>query len=99
MKTAIRKSINSALRVAIPSFGTRIPLGRIIEIVDNKGFAAVDEDGSPLSCLLCGHSGIASFALKDKETGKIQKEAIQLQWWGEREHGCKGKIEVNVYVM
>jgi len=99
MKTQLRKQINRALHAAIPSFAPSIPVGKILEIVETAGFTAVCEDGSPFSAIFCGHCGSCSIQIVEKETGKLQKEAIQLQWWGDREHGCKGKIETNVYVM
>jgi hypothetical protein len=66
--------------------------------VENFGFKAVCEDGSPFSAIFCGHNGSCSIEIVDS-TGTKQKEAIQLQWWGEREHGIKNKVEINCYVM
>lgn len=99
MKTQLRKQINNALADAIPNFAPTIPIGKIFNILNCAGFIAIQEDGEPWSGLLCGHSGSASIQLRDVASGEIQREAIQLQWWGEDVHGCKGKIETNVYVM
>ena len=97
MKTNLRKRINSQL-TKLPSFGPSIPIGAIFDIVKANGFEAICEDGSPFSAIFCGHNGECSIDIRDGN-GEVQTECIQLQWWGEREHGCKGKIEVNCYVM
>lgn len=99
MKTLLRKQINNALAAAIPSFDKAIPLANIFGIVEKGGFQAICEDGTPWAGFLCGHNGHASIELVEIATGKKQSECIQLQWWGEDTHGCKGKIETNVYVM
>jgi hypothetical protein len=99
MKTSLRRQINNAFYDSIPSFGQSIPLGSIFNIINTAGFIAIQEDGEPWQGFLYGHSGRASIQLRDVATGEVQKEALQLQWWGENEHGCAGKIETNCYVL
>ena len=98
MKTALRKKINSKL-TKIPSYSASIPVQDILDIVKANGFEAICEDGTPFSAIFCGHNGTCSIQIKEIATNKVQNECIQLQWWGENEHGRKGQIEINCYVM
>ncbi len=98
MKTNLRKRINSALS-KLPSYASSIPVQSILDIVKANGFDAICEDGSPFSAIFCGHNGSCSILICDTVTRAIQREAIQLQWWGDREHGRKGQVETNCYVM
>ena len=98
MKTALRKRINSQLS-KLPSYSRSIPVDSILAIVKANGFEAICEDESPFSAIFCGHNGTASIQIREIATNKVQSEAIQLQWWGDREHGRTGQIEINCYVM
>lgn len=98
MKTSLRKKINNAL-AKLPSYVPALPIGVILDIVSANGFDAICEDGSPFSAIFCGHNGVSSIQIRERATGKVQREAIQLQWWGDREHGRTGQIEINCYVM
>lgn len=99
MKASLRRQINNALHDGIPSFGKSIPLGKMFNFVNLAGFVAIQEDGEPWQGLLCGHSGSASIQLKDISTGEVQRECLQVQWWGEDVHGRPGTVETNCYVL
>ncbi len=98
MKANLRKRINNQL-YKVPSYNAAMPLDSMFAILRANGFEPICEDGTPFSAIFCGHNGSTSIQLREVATGTTQKECLQLQWWGDREHGRKGQIETNCYVM
>lgn len=98
MKASLRRQLNNAL-AGIPSFGTSIPLGTILNLVNLCGLTAVQEDGTPWSGLLCGDCGSCSIPLFNEAEKKLEKVALQIQWWGPHYLGRPGVWETNCYVL
>lgn len=98
MKASLRRQLNNAL-AAVPSFGTSIPLERILNLASICGLTPVQEDGTPWSGILCGDCGSCSIQLFNEAENKLEKVALQIRWWGPGYLGRPGVWETNCYVL
>lgn len=98
MYAATRKQINNKL-YNMGSYHPAIPLSDIDNVLKAHGYELVDEDGMPLSCLLCGENSHCTFdigAIAGDVYPRVKADyCLQLSWY----KMPSGRYEIVAYVM
>ncbi len=95
MKTTERKKVNRAIgEVVKPIYFEAIPLQDLFDTIESFGYLVVDEEHNPWTGFLCGAEGTVCFDILDKDTGKLDKSNLLLQWYTMP----SGRYEITAYV-